>query len=53
MKTYYEVREEQPANSRPEDKGNLIRTYETFAEAMRKARELTAQGRNVAVSRAA
>lgn len=47
--TYYEVREAQPANSRPQDKGAIISLHRTFAEAMAAATKLNSEGRKVAV----
>lgn len=49
MQSYYEVREAQQPNSRPQDKGAIISLHETFAEAMKAAAEQDAKGRKVAV----
>lgn len=50
MTTYYEVRE-QITSPDPRVRGAIISLHETFAEAVAKAAELTAAGRNVAVCR--
>lgn len=50
MKTCYEVRE-QITSTDPRERGAIIALCETFAEAVAKAAELTAAGRNVAVCR--
>lgn len=51
MQIYYEVREAQAPNSRPEERGAIISLHETFAEAMEAATKLNAQGRKVSVNR--
>jgi len=50
MKIHFEIRE-QIVSTDPRERGAIISLHETFAEAMAKATELTAAGRNVAVTR--
>ena len=47
----YEIRETTATND-PADRGTLLRTAGSFAEAQRIAAEYAAQGRNVSVCRA-
>lgn len=49
MTTYYEVREQQPVNSRPQDKGAIISLHKTYAEAVEAATKLHGEGRKVEV----
>jgi len=50
--TIYEVREQPTKPSGPEDRGTLVRTYLTFAEARAAAERMIASGRNVFISKA-